>query len=395
VRHSDASRVRARRCTGIERGRPLLPLDERGRTVGILLSPRSWRRVARFLSGNTSLSTAGRARLVRRLLLPRRMDERMDVTLPAPIAGFDIGRRGSRGLRLFDLSRGTVALFAYDEDQFVRELRGVQLGSKLGIGPRLIDHDVEDRWLREELLPGLDLRSGNRRLLELQPDAATRLVCDLLVPLWSEEGGRATPTRELADRLLAEIIADLGAPAAESGSSDARLDWAHRLRNELVSLPETASSIVPIVWSHGAVNSKSMLEVDGRLRLVDWENADLRPVTSDAWHLVARWYRRRGPAINETDRSRALGFMETVRSKVLELRPEWRDEIASALEPTAHNLRVWALAALRRRARKDAEEQGTVAESPHAAARSSETDRWLEAFDRMLRIDPNARTRRD
>lgn len=363
---------RARSCVGA--GNVVLPLDERARTVAILISPRRWRRVGRFLSGAGPLGVRARLRLLRRLLVPRSGDERIDLDLPAPVAGFDLGRRRGRGLRLFDLSDGTVALVAAENARFAEELRGVELASRLGIGPRLIDYDTDGRWLREELLDGLDLWGRNRAQIELEPAAGRRLAEELLVPLWSAAPPCWTPTDEYADRIVGAISEDLAVLEATRSSSNTHTRLVHmarRTRRELGSLSASAAGSLPLVWSHGGVNSTSMVEARGRLHLVDWENADLRPPTSDAWHAVARWYRLRAPHFDETDASRALAFMDATRSAVLESKLAWREALAHALEPTPENLRVWALAALHRRVRRGS---------------AAKTDLWLVAIDGMLRL---------
>ena len=360
---------RARRCVGA--GHVVLPLDERARTVAVLISPRRWRRVGRFLSAAGPLGVRARLRLLRRLLVPRSGDERIELDLPAPVADFDVGRRRSRGLRLFDLSGGTVALVADENARFADELRGVELASRLGIGPRLIDYDTDRRWLREELLDGLDLWGRNRAQIELEPATGRRLAEELLVPLWSAAPPCWTSTDEYADRIVGAISEELAEAEAMRSSSDIRLERARRIRRELASLSALAAGSVPLVWSHGAVNSSSMVEVRGRLQLVDWENADLRPPTSDAWHAVARWYRLRAPHFDETDASRALAFIDATRSAVLESKLAWREALAHALEPTPENLRVWALAALHRRVRRGS---------------AAKTNLWLAAIDGMLRL---------
>jgi hypothetical protein len=374
-----ASDRRSRYCVGA--GHVVLPLDQRGRTVANLISPRHWRRVGRFLSMARPLDVLSRLRLIRRVLVPRSGDERIELDLPAPVASFDVGRRGSRGLRLFDLSGGTVALVADEHARFTDELRGVQLASRQAIGPRLIDYDTDGRWLREELLDGLDLLGRNRSQIELEPAAARRLVNELLVPLWSVAPPHWTSTIDYADRIVDAISEDLVEGQTMQSSSDTRLDLARRIRSELVSLSSHAGS-VPLVWSHGSLNPTSIVEVRGRLHLVDWENADLRPPTGDAWHAVARWFRLRHPHFDQTDATRALAFIDATQSAVLESKLAWREALSHALEPTPENLRVWALAALRRRVRRATQR----ARSGKAAPVPAKPDLWLIAIDRMLRL---------
>jgi hypothetical protein len=252
-----------------------VPVDRPARHRVILFTGSHHRAMVRAIATTSPTHPASmRQRLgILRRSLRRRTHTVIDV--PEILGEFDLAKLGRRGLRTFHLDDALAGRTVAPPQTVLGEAHSLRTAGPIGVAPVLIDVSPDGTWIREKLVEGSDLRFSRGA-----PDERiSGSIQQISIPLWNALSIDSVPREHFTGDLVERVCSAADRSCARE--LDRRLLVAtERLR----TIAGSGAADVPLVWSHGDLFAKNVIErADGSLLAIDWEYAAVRSPALDAF----------------------------------------------------------------------------------------------------------------